>query len=207
MAFGAGVLLSSVAFELVEVSVDLAGQIPMAIGLAIGAVTFYLGDRAIDQLGAAGMGSVSGPSSPESGLAIVLGAALDGVPESIVLGLTFAQGEGVGIAFLVAVFLSNLPEGIAGTAGLASTGWDRSRILRLWVIVVGASAIAALLGGSVLAEAGGLLHAFILAFAGGAILTMLTDTLIPEAYENAGRSAGLLATLGFGVAFVLSLLD
>jgi len=207
MAFGAGVLLSSVAFELVEVSVDLGGQLPMAVGLAFGAITFFLGDRAIDRLGAAGMGSVNGPSSPESGLAIVLGAALDGVPESIVLGLTFAQGEGVGIAFLVAVFLSNLPEGVAGTAGLLSTGWDRSRILRLWGIVVAASAVAALLGGSLLAEVGGILHAFILAFAGGAILTMLTDTLIPEAYENAGRSAGLLATLGFGVAFALSLLD
>jgi ZIP family zinc transporter len=207
MAFGSGVLLSSVAFELVEEAVNLAGQVPMTIGLALGAITFFLGDRAIDQMGAAGMGSVSGPTTPGNGLAIVLGAALDGVPESIVLGLTFAGGEGVGIAFLVAVFVSNLPEGVAGTAGLLTAGWDRGRILRLWGIVVVASAVAALLGGSILADAGGILHAFILAFAGGAILTMLTDTLIPEAYENAGRSAGLLATLGFGVAFILSLLD
>jgi zinc transporter, ZIP family len=207
MAFGSGVLLSSVAFELVEEANALAGQLPMAVGLALGAVTFFLGDRAIDGLGAAGMGSVGGPQSPGSGLAIVLGAALDGVPESIVLGLSFAGGEGIGIAFLVAVFVSNVPEGIAGTAGLVATGWSRARIVRLWLIVVGASAIAALLGGSLLADVGGIMHAVILAFAGGAILTMLTDTLIPEAYDNAGRSAGLLATLGFGVAFVLSLLD
>jgi zinc transporter, ZIP family len=207
MAFGSGVLLSSVAFELVEAAVDLAGQVPMAIGLGLGATTFYLGDRAIDQMGAAGMGSVAGPTSPESGLAIVLGAALDGIPESVVLGLTFAAGEGIGLAFLVAVFLSNLPEGIAGTAGLLSAGWAGRRIVRLWVIVVAVSALAALLGGSLLSDVGGILHAVILAFAGGAILTMLTDTLIPEAYENAGRSAGLLATLGFGLAFVLSLLD
>jgi ZIP family zinc transporter len=207
MAFGAGVLLSSVAFELVEVAVGLAGQLPMAIGLGLGAIAFFLGDRAIDRLGAAGMGSVSGPTSPESGLAIVLGAALDGIPESIVLGLSFAGGEGIGLAFLVAVFISNLPEGIAGTAGLRTAGWSGPRILRLWLIVVAASAVAALLGGSILADAGGILHGVILAFAGGAILTMLTDTLIPEAYENAGRSAGLLATLGFGVAFLLSLLD
>jgi zinc transporter, ZIP family len=207
MAFGSGVLLSSVSFELVEEAVNIAGQIPMTIGLALGAIVFFLGDRAIDQMGAAGMGSVRGPTSPNSGLAIVLGAALDGVPESIVLGLSFAGGEGVGLAFLVAVFVSNVPEGIAGTAGLQSAGWDRGRILRLWLIVVGASAVAAFLGGSILADVGGVAHAFILAFAGGAILTMLTDTLIPEAYENAGRSAGLLTTLGFGVAFVLSLLD
>src|SRR4029453_1466098 len=117
------------------------------------------------------------------------------------LGPTFAGGEGVGLAFLVAVFLSNLPEGIAGTAGLLRGGWDRRRILRLWVIGVVASAFAAFIGGSVLADIGGELHAFILGFAGGAILTMLADTLIPEAFENAGKPAGLVVTLGFGPAF------
>jgi zinc transporter, ZIP family len=207
MAFGSGVLVSSVAFELVEEAVRIGGQLPMAIGLTLGTIAFYLGDNAIDSLGAEGMGSVKGPESPESGLAIVLGAALDGVPESIVLGLTFAAGEGVGLAFLVAVFLSNLPEGIAGTAGLVRGGWDRGRILRLWLIVVVASAFAAFIGGSVLADIGGELHAFILGFAGGAILTMLADTLIPEAFDHAGKQAGLATTLGFGWAFALSAFD
>ena len=207
MAFGSGVLLSSVAFELVEEAVRIGGQAPMAIGLALGTIVFYLGDRAIDSIGGEGMGSVNGPESPGSGLAIVLGAALDGVPESIVLGLTFAGGEGIGIAFLVAVFISNIPEGIAGTAGLLKGGWDRGRILRLWLIVVAASAIAAFLGGSVLADVGGMLHAFILGFAGGAILTMLADTLIPEAFDHAGKQAGLATTLGFGLAFALSAFD
>jgi ZIP family zinc transporter len=207
MAFGSGVLVSSVAFELVEEAVRIGGQLPMAIGLTLGTIAFYLGDNAIDSLGAEGMGSVKGPESPESGLAIVLGAALDGVPESIVLGLTFAAGEGVGLAFLVAVFLSNLPEGIAGTAGLVRGGWDRGRILRLWLIVVVASAFAAFIGGSVLADIGGELHAFILGFAGGAILTMLADTLIPEAFDHAGKQAGLATTLGFGLAFALSAFD
>jgi ZIP family zinc transporter len=207
MAFGSGVLVSSVAFELVEEAVRIGGQLPMAIGLTLGTIAFYLGDNAIDSLGAEGMGSVKGPESPESGLAIVLGAALDGVPESIVLGLTFAAGEGVGLAFLVAVFLSNLPEGIAGTAGLLRGGWDRGRILRLWLIVVVASAFAAFIGGSVLADIGGELHAFILGFAGGAILTMLADTLIPEAFDHAGKQAGLATTLGFGLAFALSAFD
>jgi ZIP family zinc transporter len=199
--------VSSVAFELVEEAVRIGGQLPMAIGLTLGTIAFYLGDNAIDSLGAEGMGSVKGPESPESGLAIVLGAALDGVPESIVLGLTFAAGEGVGLAFLVAVFLSNLPEGIAGTAGLLRGGWDRRRILRLWLIVVVASAFAAFIGGSVLADIGGELHAFILGFAGGAILTMLADTLIPEAFDHAGKQAGLATTLGFGLAFALSAFD
>ena len=207
MAFGSGVLISSVAYELVEEAVAIGGQIPLAAGLALGSVVFFLGDRLIDGLGGEGMGSVNGPESPGSGLAIVLGAALDGVPESIVLGLTIASGGETGLAFFAAVFLSNLPEGIAGTAGLQKGGWDRWRIIRLWTIVVIASAIASLVGATVLAGGQGEVHAFILGFAGGAILTMLADTLIPEAFENAGNLAGLMTTLGFGLAFALSLLD
>ena len=133
MAFGSGVLISSVAYELVEEAVAIGGQIPLAAGLALGSVVFFLGDRLIDGLGGEGMGSVNGPESPGSGLAIVLGAALDGVPESIVLGLTIASGGETGLAFFAAVFLSNLPEGIAGTAGLQKGGWDRWRIIRLMV--------------------------------------------------------------------------
>ena len=207
MAFGSGVLISSVAYELVEEAVAIGGQIPLAAGLALGSVVFFLGDRLIDGLGGEGMGSVNGPESPGSGLAIVLGAALDGVPESIVLGLTIASGGETGLAFFAAVFLSNLPEGIAGTAGLQKGGWDRWRIIRLWSIVVIASAIASLVGATLLAGGQGEVHAFILGFAGGAILTMLADTLIPEAFENAGNLAGLMTTLGFGLAFALSLLD
>ena len=207
MAFGSGVLLSSVAYELVEEAVAAGGQLPMAAGLTLGAITFYTGDRLIDRLGAAGMGSVHGPAAPDSGLAIVLGAALDGIPESVVLGLSFSAGEGIGLAFLVAVFLSNLPEGIAGTAGLLTGGWERARIIGLWLIVVAASAVAAFVGATVLAGTRGEVYAFILGFAGGAILTMLADTLIPEAFEHAGKAAGLATTLGFGLAFALSYLD
>jgi ZIP family zinc transporter len=207
MAFGSGVLVSSVAYELVEVAVAVGGQLPMALGLAMGTLVFYLGDRAIDRMGAAGMGSIHGPDAPESGTAIVLGAALDGVPESIVLGLTIAAGGGLGLAFFVAVLLSNVPEGIAGTAGLRKAGWGAVGILRLWLVVVAASAIAALVGATLLDAGSGEVHAFILGFAGGAILTMLADTLIPEAFEHAGKPAGLATTLGFGLAFALTLLD
>ena len=207
MAFGSGVLISSVAYELVEEAVAIGGQLPMASGLAIGALVFFVGNELIDRMGAEGMGSMHGPQSPGSGLAIVLGAALDGVPESIVLGLTIATGGETGLAFLVAVFLSNLPEGIAGTAGLKATGWANGPIIRLWVIVVVASAVASVVGATVLAGGQGELRAFILGFAGGAILTMLADTLMPEAFDKAGSLAGPVTTLGFGLAFALSLLD
>ncbi len=206
MAFGSGVLFSSVAYELVEEAVAVGGQLPMAAGLALGATTFFVGNELIDRMGAKGMGSVHGPASPESGLAIVLGAALDGIPELLVLGLTIGAGGG-GFAFLVAVYLSNLPEGIAGTVGLRAGGWAPGRIIRLWLVVVAASAAAAFVGSALLGGGQGELRAFILGFAGGAILTMLADTLVPEAYEHAGSAAGLLTTLGFGVAFALTLLD
>ena len=173
MAFGSGVLFSSVAYELVEEAVSIGGQLPMATGLAIGAIVFYLGDKAIDRLGAEGMGSMHGPQSPGSGLAIVLGAALDGIPESVVLGLSIAMGEGTGLAFLVAVFVSNIPEGIAGTAGLKTGGWDARRIIRLWVIVVVASAIAAFVGATLLAGGQGELRAFILGFGLAFALSLL----------------------------------
>lgn len=206
MAFGSGVLVSSVAYELVEDAVAVGGQLPMALGLGLGAIVFYLGDRAIDGMGGARRRSMHGPAKPESGLVIVLGAALDGVPESIVLGLTISEGAGVGLAFFVAVLLSNLPEGIAGTSGLRLGGWAKGAILRLWLTVVAASALAAILGATVLAGGGGEINAFILGFAGGAILTMLADTLIPEALKHAGKPAGLATTLGFGLAFALTLL-
>jgi ZIP family zinc transporter len=207
MAFGSGVLISAVAYELVEDAVAVGRQLTVGVALAAGALTFYVGNRVIDRLGAAGMGTVRGPTSPESGLPIVLGAALDGIPESVVLGLTMSAGAAAGLPFLAAVFLSNLPEGIAGTAGLRTSGWSAPAILRLWLVVVAAAAVGAFLGATVLAGGGPELTAFILGFAGGAILTMLADTLMPEAFEHAGDAAGLVTTLGFGLAFALSLLD
>jgi ZIP family zinc transporter len=116
MAFGSGVLISSVAFELVEEAVAIGGQLPMALGLALGAIVFYLGDRAIDSLGAEGMGSVKGPESPESGLAIVLGAALDGVPESIVSASRSPAGRASG-SRSSSRCSSRTCRGIAGTPG------------------------------------------------------------------------------------------
>ena len=208
MAFGSGVLLSSVAYELVEEAVAVGGQLPMATRPRPRGDHLLHGrpaDRPAGR-GRHGLGA-TGPASPDSGLAIVLGAALDGVPESVVLGLSFSAGEGIGLAFLVAVFLSNLPEGIAGTAGLLTGGWARARIHRVLADRRRGVGRGRVRRGTVLAGTRGEVYAFILGFAGGAILTMLADTLIPEAFEHAGKAAGLATTLGFGLAFALSLLD
>jgi ZIP family zinc transporter len=149
-----------------------------------------------------------GGAPPEgSGLTIVLGALLDGVPESAVLGLTVLQTGDVGIAMLVAVCFSNLPEGIAATTGLLNGGWTRGGVLALWSFVMVASGVSAAVGFALLDSASGGTLAFILAFAGGAILTMLATSMVPEAYEHAGRPAGMANVFGFAVAVFVSWLE
>lgn len=208
MAFGAGVLISAVAFELVEEAFETSsGSLEVASGLLAGALTFYVGDVLIDRMGGNERKRMSGGQGSGSALAIVLGIVLDGIPESIVLGLSILTGGSVSIAFLAAVFLSNLPEAIAATTGLSAGGWARARILGLWALVMLVSALASLAGYALFDTASPRLLSFVLAFAGGAVLTMLADTMIPEAYEHGGRFVGVVTTIGFGTAFALSALE
>ncbi|HEU4572502.1 MAG TPA: hypothetical protein VFR93_07425 [Candidatus Limnocylindrales bacterium] len=208
MAFGAGVLISAVAFELVEeAATTSAGSGGVGLGLFAGSVAFWLGDGFIDRLGGADRKRSSGEQSAGSGPAILLGIILDGIPESIVLGLTILQGGAVSVAFVVAVFLSNVPEAIGATTGLDRAGWPRGRVLGLWVAVTVVAGLAALLGYTVFAGASPRTIAFVLAFAGGAILTMLADTMMPEAFENAGPAVGLVTTLGFAFAYAITALE
>jgi len=208
MAFGAGVLISAVAFELVhEAFVTSAGDGGVALGLFAGSTVFFLGDTLIGRLGGSGRKSSSGGQAAGSALAIVLGIVLDGIPESLVLGLTVLEAGTVSAAFLVAVFLSNLPESIAATTGLSRAGWRGSRIVWLWILVMAVSGLAALAGYALLDSASPRTVAFVLAFAGGAILTMLADTMMPEAFEHGGKLVGLFTTFGFALAFLISSLD
>ena len=208
MAFGSGVLISAVAFELVQEAFDTAaGGGGLALGLISGSLAFFVGDGIVDRMGGADRKSSGGAQTSGSALAIVLGIVLDGIPESIVLGLTLVGGGGVSAAFLAAVFISNLPESIAATSGLAQSGWSRAKILGLWGAVAVVSGLAALAGFGLFESASPDLVAYVLAFAGGAILTMLADTMMPEAYEHGGRLTGVITTIGFGVAFALSALE
>ncbi len=137
----------------------------------------------------------------------MLGTVLDGIPESIVIGLTIFEGGAVGAAYLAAVFISNLPESIASTAGLASGGWKRSRILWMWIGIALISGLASLAGYGLFQDSSPGTVAFVLAFAGGAIITMLAETMMPEAYEHGGKFVGVMTTLGFATAFTIHLLD
>ena len=220
MAFGAGVLISAVAFELTEEAYRSAGGTAAALGLAAGSLTFFTGDWLIDRRGghrrkspvhggvrasetSAGSGATTGAAA-SSGLALVLGALLDGIPESAAIGISLIGGGGVGVAMVAAVFLSNIPESMSATTGLKASGRSTGWILGLWALVVAASTTASVLGYGLLGGASAETVAFIQTFAAGAILTMLADTMLPEAVEHAGRLVGLLTVLGFAVAFFIS---
>ena len=208
MAFGAGVLISAVSFDLVEEAVDKSsGNGWVVAGLFAGCGVFFGGDWLIDRMGGSDRKDADGGQESGSPLSIVLGTVLDGVPESMVIGLTIFEGGAVGAAYLAAVFISNLPEAISSTAGLASSGWRKSRILWMWIAIALISGLASLAGYGFFQDSSPDTVAFVLAFAAGAILTMLADTMMPEAFEHGGKLVGVLTTLGFAVAFTIHVLD
>jgi ZIP family zinc transporter len=139
-------------------------------------------------------------------MALVLGALLDGIPESAAIGVSLLGGGEVGIAMVAAVFLSNVPESMSASAGLKRAGRSTGQILRLWLLVMVASGLAAGAGFVLLQGASPALVAGIQTFAAGAIITMLADTMMPEATEHAGRLVVLVTMLGFALAFLLSAL-
>ena len=203
MAFGAGVLISAVAYDLVADAFATSGVLGIPAGMLCGALAFFVGDLLIDRAGGKGRKS-STPTEGGSAKAIVLGTVLDGLPESIVIGLSLLSGEGVSVAVVAAVFLSNLPEAMSASSGLAAAGMPGYKIMRMWVLVALASAIAAWAGYALLGDASAWTIAFVQSFAAGALLTMLADTMMPEAYEHAGSVVGLVTTIGFLVAFGLA---
>jgi ZIP family zinc transporter len=205
MAFGSGVLISAVAFELVQEAWDKEGaHAGVGLGLFAGSLTFWAGDALITRGGGGDRKHSGGRQAEGSPLAIVLGTILDGVPESIVLGLNLVIEGTVSAAFLVAVALSNIPEALAATTGLVQAGWKRMHILALWLGVALTLGLAALAGYALLDTASNGVVAFVLSFAGGAILTMLADTMMPEAFEHGGNLVGVVTTCGFALAFAVS---
>jgi zinc transporter, ZIP family len=209
MAFGAGVLISAVAFDLVQEAANTApANWPILVGIFAGCGVFAGGDWLIDRAGGSGRKDPSGAKQKDgSPLAIVLGSVLDGIPESMVIGLTIFEGGKVGAAYLAAVFISNLPESISSTSGLLTGGWKKARILWMWIGITLISGLASLAGYSLFQHSSPNTVAFVLTFAAGAILTMLADSMMPEAYEHGGKLVGVVTTLGFATALLIHTLD
>ena len=195
LGFGAGALVASISFELAETGFRLAGAVAVTLGLAAGAIVFYAADRAIDRRAAASA----------SGLPLLLGALLDGIPEQAVLGIGIAEGQGVSLSLLIAIFVSNLPEAIGSATDMKSARHSAGRIMLVWATVAVLCVAATLVGYQLQQIAGAQLRGGINGFAAGALLVMLVGSMIPEATQKAGEKAGLAAVLGFAVAAGLSL--
>ena len=194
LAFGAGALISAVSFELAEQGVQVGGAAAVGVGLGLGAVTYFALDGVVERSG----------SDPAAALA--LGAFLDGVPEQLVLGLGIAAGDGVSVALLAAIFVSNLPEAIGSASDMRSEGGGNRQILRLWIGVAAICTLASVVGFAIADSLSPRLEGAFNGFAAGALLVMLSDSMIPEARKG-GRAAGLVTTLGFALAAGLSSLS
>lgn len=195
LAFGAGALISAVSFELWEEGSRVGGVGWTGLGLAVGALAYFGCDAALERR--------DGGES-DTGTALALGAFLDGIPEQLVLGIGLAGGSGISVALLVAIFASNLPEAIGSASDMVGRGTRRHAVIKLWLAVAFACALATAVGYVVADAASGGLRGGINGFAAGALLVMLIDSMIPAATRDAGRPAGLLTALGFAVAALLS---
>ncbi|QKV73313.1 ZIP family metal transporter [Amycolatopsis sp. Hca4] len=208
MAFGAGVLISALAFDLVDEAQRAGGLGPTAGGFLGGAAVYVLSNVLLARRGArhrkrSGDQQPSEQDTAGSGAAIAVGALLDGVPESVVLGVSLLGGGGVGVTVLAAVFISNVPEGLSSAAGMKTAGRSARYVFGVWIGIALASGAAALVGNLLLRTASPATVAAITAVAAGAILAMIADTMIPEAFERTELYTGLLATVGFLTAFVI----
>ena len=212
MAFGSGVLISALSFELMEEAFQEAGTGAAAVGFLVGA-GLYAGANALLAARGAKERKRSGDRQPSeeeqsgSGAAIAVGALLDGIPESIAIGLSILHGGAVSVATVVAIFLSNLPEGLSSSDGMKRSGRSASYVFGVWTSIAVACGLSSLVGYLAFDGVSPFVVAATTALAAGAMLTMIVDTMIPESVEGTGSRAGIYAVLGFLFSFALSHLE
>lgn len=211
MAFGAGVLISALSFELMDEAWQRGGLIAVAGGFLGGALLFTFANKLLAAQGAkhrkrADAKHRNGEQHKNGGNsnALALGALLDGVPESIVIGVSLLQGGAVGLVAVVAVFLSNIPEGLSSAAGMKAEGRSLGFVLALWGGIAAIAGLASWFGYVAFDGVEPGVIAAVQATAAGAILTMVVDTMVPEAFEGTHDYAGVIAVTGFLAAFTLS---
>jgi ZIP family zinc transporter len=204
MAFGAGAMISAIAYELVAEAIEADEHLRVVLGMGLGSLAFIGGNTIIERAGGANRKRSTGQQAEGSPLAIVLGATLDAVPESMIIGLSLVLSGDISASFVLATFLSNFPEAAAATTGLDQAGWARRNVRLLWLGVVAISVVAGMLGYGIFNNIGEQEGALVQGFAAGALLTMLADTMMPEAYDFGGKLVGFVTVIGFAVALGVS---
>ncbi|HVZ31021.1 MAG TPA: hypothetical protein VG963_01260, partial [Polyangiaceae bacterium] len=205
MAFGSGVLISALAFDLMDEAADRGGLPATLLGFIGGAAVYTLGNVALSRHGAkhrkrSGSQQPSEAESAGSGLAIALGALLDGIPESMVIGVSLLGGGRVSLVAVAAVFLSNVPEGLSSSAGMKHARRSAAYVFGVWTGIAVLSGVAALLGFVAFRGVAPSTIAATMGVAAGAILAMIIDTMVPESFEGTHDLAGLVTVAGFVVA-------
>lgn len=206
MAFGAGVLICALTIGLMENAFIHGGFDAVIIGFLMGGIIYIVGDYIIHYLGGRKhkIHQHSHLDSSVSGPAITLGAILDGIPESIALGIAIYWGNTLGILMLAAIALSNFPEGLGSISGLSKLGYKKWQMILLWLVVAAVAFVTVILSYTFFHNLDLNTIGILESFAAGAILAMLASTMMPDAYEDGGYSIGLVTVFGFLVAFVLS---
>ena len=206
MAFGSGVLVSAIAFDLMDEAQEIGGLAASSIGFVAGAVGFTAGALLLARAGAHGRkrSSRTDASAATAAAAIALGSVFDGIPESIVIGLSLLEGEGVSLPIVAAIFLSNFPEGMSSSSGMKSSGLSGRYVFSLWAGITALCGLGSVVGYHFFAGVPQEYIAVAQGVAAGAMLAMIADTMIPEAFDEAHDAAGLITAAGFLAAFLLS---
>ena len=209
MAFGSGVLISALSFDLMDEAYQRGGFDSTAFGFITGAAVYTLANWYIAHQGGkhrkrSGHQQPSESEDNGSGLAIAIGALLDGIPESIAIGVSMIKGGSVSFVTVAAIFVSNIPEALSSSSGMKNAHRSPGYIFGVWVGIAVVSSLASLAGYVLFSNLSAEVIAGTTAVAAGAILAMLADTMIPEAFAEAHNFAGLITVLGFLAAFVLS---
>ncbi|MGH9983902.1 MAG: ZIP family metal transporter [Nitrososphaeraceae archaeon] len=213
MAFGSGVLVASLAFSLIEEAFGLSQSIPPVIlGFILGGLAYTIANYYLSRRSSQGNirhrkrshGTDAGGGKNVSGIALLIGSIMDNIPESMALGISLAVGGSVDLVLLAAIFISNFPEGLSSSEGMLSNGRSKSSILTLWTVAAFIGTVSSAIGFTLSSYTEPSVLAIALSFAAGAILVMLTESMIPEAFEEGGASRiGIATMVGFAVAFML----
>jgi ZIP family zinc transporter len=204
MAFGTGVLIGAATFELLSDATKDGGILYPSIGFLVGATLFILAELFISKKGGQERKRSKENPTSHSGMAIFIGSVIDAIPESVIIGVSLLENKTVSWVIVIAIFISNFPEGLSSSIGLKKDGYRKGKILFLWLVVMLLSSVSALLGYALIDPSSTLVVTFIGAFAAGGIFAMVSSTMLPEAFEEGGPIVGFISALGLLTALILT---